>query len=171
MSQYFKIGKFAASHGLNGQLVLAHNLGKKNPPADLRAVFLEETRDNFIPYFVEGITMKNDKELYVKLEGVDNKEVARKLTPKEVWLAAEDFHKYAAKSAPISMLGFDLIDGENNLGEIIEVIEQPHQILCTILYKGKEALIPVHEGNLLKMDSKNRKLFIEIPEGLLEIYG
>jgi 16S rRNA processing protein RimM len=69
------------------------------------------------------------------------------------------------------MLGYDLIDGQTNLGEIIEVIEQPHQILCSILYKGNEALIPIHEGNLLKMDTKNRKVYVEVPEGLLEIYG
>ena len=56
------------------------------------------------------------------------------------------------------------------LSEIIEVIEQPHQVLCTIMYKGKEALIPVHEASLLKLDKKNRKVYLDLPEGLLEIY-
>jgi ribosomal 30S subunit maturation factor RimM len=31
MPQYFKIGKLAASHGLEGDLVLQHSLGKKLP--------------------------------------------------------------------------------------------------------------------------------------------
>lgn len=171
MSQYFKIGKFAASHGLDGTLVLVHSLGKKTALKDLEAVFLQEGKDNFMPYFIEHCSLKNDTEVYVKLEGIDTKETARKLTPKEVWLTAEDFEKFAAKSSPISMLGYDLIDGKNNLGEIIEVLEQPHQILCTIMYNGNEALIPVHEGNLLKMDQKNKKVYVEVPEGLLEIYG
>lgn len=171
MSQYFKIGKFAASYGLGGELVLAHSLGTKTALKDLQALFIEESKDSFMPYFIESTSVKNDQEVYVKLEGIDSKEVARKLTPKEVWMAAGDFKKYAATTAPISMLGYDLIDGETNLGEIIEVIEQPHQILCSILYKGNEALIPVHEGNLIKMDTKNRKVFVEVPEGLLEIYG
>jgi 16S rRNA processing protein RimM len=171
MSQYFKIGKFAASHGLSGELVLVHNLGRKTALKDLEALFIEESKDNFMPYFITATSVKNDAEVYVKLEGIDNKELARKYTPKEVWMAAEDFNKFAAKSAPISMLGYDLIDGETNLGEIIEVIEQPHQILCTIMYKGNEALIPVHENNLLKMDQENRKVYVEVPDGLLEIYG
>ncbi|MFT3980228.1 MAG: ribosome maturation factor RimM [Ferruginibacter sp.] len=169
--QYFKIGKFAASHGLDGRLILVHNLGKKTALKDLETVFIQESKDNFMPYFIENCTAKSDTEVYVKLEGIDTKETARKLTPKEVWLTAEDFDQYAAKSSPISLLGFDLVDGQQNLGEIIEVIEQPHQILCTILYKGNEALIPVHEGNLLKMDQKNKKVFVEVPEGLLDIYG
>jgi len=171
MDQYFKIGKFAASHGLDGTLVLVHSLGKKTALKDLETVFLQESKDNFMPYFIESTSVKNDTEVYIKLEGTDTKETARKLTPKEVWLTAADFEKFAAKSAPISMLGYELIDGKNNLGEIIEVLEQPHQILCTILYNGNEALIPVHEGNLLKMDQKNKKVYVEVPDGLLEIYG
>ncbi|MBC7867508.1 MAG: 16S rRNA processing protein RimM [Gloeobacteraceae cyanobacterium ES-bin-316] len=171
MSQYFKIGKFAASHGLTGELVLVHGLGKKTALKDLEALFIETSKDNFMPYFIESTSVKNDAEVYVKIEGIDTKEVARKFTPKEVWMAAADFDKFAAKTSPISMLGYDLIDGENNLGEIIEVIEQPHQILCAILYKGNEALIPVHEKNLIKMDQKNKKVYVEVPDGLLDIYG
>ncbi|RYY69523.1 MAG: 16S rRNA processing protein RimM [Chitinophagaceae bacterium] len=171
MSQYFKIGKFAASHGLDGTLVLVHSLGKKTALKDLETVFLQESQDNFMPYFIETCSVKNDTEIFVKLESIDNKEIARKLTPKEVWLTREDFEKFASKSSPISMLGYDMIDGNNNLGEIIEVLEQPHQILCTILYKGNEALIPIHGGNLVKMDHKNKKVYVEVPEGLLEIYG
>lgn len=171
MSQYFKIGKFAASHGLKGELVLVHSLGKKTAFKDLEALFIEETKDNFMPYFIEACSVKNDSEVLVKIEGIDTKEVARKLSPKEVWMAADDFNKYAAKTAPISMLGYDLMDGKTNLGEIIEVIEQPHQLLCTILYNGNEALIPVHQNNLVKMDVKNKKVYVDVPDGLLEIYG
>jgi 16S rRNA processing protein RimM len=43
--------------------------------------------------------------------------------------------------------------------------------LCTIMYNGNEALVPIHEANLIKMDDKNKKVYVEIPDGLLEIYG
>ena len=69
------------------------------------------------------------------------------------------------------MLGFHLItDEDEDLGEIIEVIEQPHQILCTILLNGKEALIPIHGESLDKIDQKNRKVYVTLPDGLLDIY-
>ncbi len=32
------------------------------------------------------------------------------------------------------------------------------------------ALIPVHEDSLEQIDKKNRKLFVNLPEGLLDIY-
>ncbi len=123
-----------------------------------------------MPYFIEHPTPKNEAEVFIKLEGIDSKETARKLTPKEAWLLEADFKKFAAKAAPISMLGFHLINEDEDLGEIIEVIEQPHQVLCAILLDGKEALIPIHEESLDKIDQKNRKVFVTLPDGLLDIY-
>ncbi len=170
MSQYFKIGKFVATHGLSGHLVLVHALGKKTDFKGLEAVFIENPKDNFLPYFIRSVVAKTESESFIQLEAADSKETARRFAPKEVWLAAADFEKYAAKESPISMLGFLLIDGATNLGEIVEVIEQPHQVLCAIMYKGNEALIPVHQDNLVKIDQKNKKVYVDVPEGLLEIY-
>ena len=170
MNQYFKIGKLAASHGLNGDIVLQHSLGKKTSLKGLETIFIEEGKDNFMPYFITSASIKNDKEVFIKIEGIDTKEAARKLTPKEAWITEDDFKKFAAKSSPISLLGFHLINEEEDLGEILEVIEQPHQILCSILLDGKEALIPIHDESLDKVDKKNRKVYVILPDGLLDIY-
>ncbi|MBP6431793.1 MAG: 16S rRNA processing protein RimM [Ferruginibacter sp.] len=170
MSQYFKIGKLAASFGLKGEVILQHNLGKKTSLKGLEAIFIEEKKDSFIPYFITNTKIKSHTEVFLQLEGIDNKEIARKLTPKEVWLTEDDFTKFAAKSSPISLLNFTLISEGKEIGEIIEVIEQPHQILCSILINGKEALIPVHDDNLINIDKKNKTVEVDLPEGLLEIY-
>ena len=170
MNNYFKIGKLAATFGLKGELVLQHSLGKKTSLKNLQAIFIEEKTNSFIPYFIESTRIKNDKETYVKLEGMETKESANKLTQKEIWLLEDDFKKFAHKSAPISLLGFTLINKDEELGEVLEVIEQPHQVLCKILLNDKEALIPIHEEFLDKIDKKNRKVFVTLPDGLLEIY-
>ena len=170
MSQYFKIGKFVASYGLAGELLLVHKLGKKTALKGLKTLFLEEGKNSFLPYFIENAVAKNDEEILVKLEGIHSKETAKKITSKEVWLDEKKKKKFVAKAAPISMLGFTLIDGKNNLGEITEVIEQPHQLLCSIMYKNNHAYIPVHEHNLIKVDNEAKKLYVTLPPGLLEIY-
>ena len=170
MNQYFKIGKLAATFGLEGQLVLQHSLGQKNSLKNLETIFLEEKKDSFIPYFISSVKIKSDKELLISIEGIPTKEAAKFLIKKEVWLSENDFKKFAASSAPISFLGFTIVNDKKELGEITEVIEQPHQLLCSILIEGKEALIPIHEDSLEKVDKKNRKLYVNLPDGLLEIY-
>jgi 16S rRNA processing protein RimM len=170
MDNYFKIGKIAATFGVQGQLILEHSLGKKTSLKGLEAIFIEEKKDSFLPYFITGTKIKNEKEIYISLEGLLSKEAAHYLIKKEVWLSESDFKKYAAGAAPISLLGYVIISNDVEIGEVIEVIEQPHQVLCAVMIEGKEALIPVHENSLEKMDKKNRKLYVDLPDGLLDIY-
>ena len=170
MENYFKIGRLVASHGLKGEMVLAHSLGQKSTLKGLETIFVEENKDTFLPYFIRGTKIKNDSDTYISFEGIDSKEATRILIKREVWLNEKDFKKFAAGAAPISLLGYMIIDNGKEIGEVVEVIEQPHQILCKIMLDDKEALIPVHEDSLKKMDNKNRKLFLEIPDGLLDLY-
>jgi len=170
MNQYFKIGKLAATFGVEGQLVLQHNLGKKTSLKGLETIFIEEKKDSFLPYFIASAKIKNDKETFILLEGIQSKEAAHFFVKKEVWLSEKDFKKSAAVAAPISFLGFTIINDKKELGEVIEVIEQPHQVLCAIMIDAKEVLIPIHENSLEKIDKKNRKLFVNLPDGLLDIY-
>lgn len=170
MNEYFKIGKLVATFGTNGQMVLQHTLGRKTSLKGLGTFFIEELNDSFIPYFITSVKIKSDRELFITVEGIDSKEAARFLLKKEVWLAEHDFKKFVASSAPISFLGFMIIENQKELGEILEVIEQPHQVLCRIMIEGKEVLIPVHENSLEKVDKKNKKLYVDLPEGLLDVY-
>lgn len=159
-----------STFGLRGELILKHNLGKKTALKDLRAIFIEQHKNSFIPWFIAETRIRSETEILVRLEGVNVKEEALPLAQKEVWLAEEDFKKYAAKSAPINLLGFDVVDQKQVLGPIKEVIEQPHQLLCKIDYQGKEALIPINESTLRKIDRRNQRVIVQLPEGLLEIY-
>lgn len=170
MNQYFSIGKLVATFGLKGELVLSHSLGKSTGLRSLEVIFLENRKDSFLPYFVREARIKNSEEAYLSLEGIDTKEQARPLTQKEVWLQEADFTRLAGKSRPISLLGFRMINEGEDLGEVVEVIEQPLQVLCKIILQGKEVLIPLHEGTLERIDQANKQVYVILPDGLLDVY-
>jgi 16S rRNA processing protein RimM len=50
------------------------------------------------------------------------------------------------------------------------VIEQPVQILLRIEMEGKEVLVPLNESTLDKIDHKQEKIYVTLPDGLLDIY-
>ncbi len=170
MAEYFKIGKFAGAHGLNGELVLKHMLGGKTSPEGLKIIFIEENKGSFLPWFIQSIRIKNDEELFVKLENVDVRESAVKLVQKSVWLNDSDFRKFADNSSPAKLLGYHIIQQKKILGQVLEVIEQPHQLICRIEINGKEVLVPLNEGTLIKTDHRKKEIHVQLPEGLLEVY-
>ncbi len=168
--EYMSIGKLVASFGVKGDLILQHHLGKKTSLKGLEVLFIEVAKDEMLPYFIQSAKIKSEEEIYLKLEGVDTKEAAGKLRQKEVWLTEEHFQKYSAKSAVISLLGFHLIDEGTDRGAMLEIIEQAHQLLARIDLEGKEALIPLHEKSLQKIDKKKKQVHVILPDGLLDVY-
>lgn len=159
-----------AAFGVKGELILQHTLGKKTALKGVAAVFIEDRKDSFLPWFIENASVKSPDEINLKLEGIDSREAAQKLVQKEVWLPETDFKKLAAKSAPVSLLGYMIVDNKKPLGEILEIIEQPHQLICRIDIQGKEVLIPLNENFLQSIDHKKKTVQVELPEGLLDVY-
>ena len=171
MNEYIHIGRMVASFGLKGELILKHALGKKTMLKGIEAVFIEMNKGSYLPYFVDSSKAKDHEETYVKLEGIDTRESANRITTKNVWLLDTDFRKIADKTSPISLLGYQLIsEDDGNLGPIEEVIEQPHQVLLRISLEGKEALIPLHAETLDGIDHKKKEVHVTLPDGLLDIY-
>lgn len=168
--RYNSIGKIVAAHGIAGELILKHALGERTSLKGLETIFVEERKGELLPYFILGARAKNEQEIYLQLDGLTNREMAQKLVSKECWLPEEDFHRYASPASSISYLGYHIWNGEEDLGEVLEVIEQPHQVLCRIDYHGKEALLPVHQDSLLDVDPRKKIVKVQLPEGLLDIY-
>lgn len=170
MADYFNIGKLAAAFGVHGQLILQHELGKKTGLKGLQTIFTEEAKNSFLPWFIQSVKIKSDNEVYISLEGINTREAAAKLVQKQAWLTEEDFKKFAAKSAPANLLGYTIIDDENVLGPILEVIEQPHQLICRLEIESREVLIPLNDAFLEKIDHRKKQVLVKLPEGLLDIY-
>lgn len=168
---YIQIGKIVATFGVNGELILKHVLGQRSSLKGAKALFIEEVKGSKIPWFIASAAARSMDETLVLLEGLHSKESAHRLIHKKVWLSQEDFSKLAAPKSPIALLGYMVYDGDQALSIVEEVIDQPHQVLLRIDYKGNEALLPLHEESLKSIDHKAKKVFLELPDGLLEIYG
>jgi 16S rRNA processing protein RimM len=171
MNNYVHIGKIVATFGVDGTVILTHALDKKVALKSIEAIFIEMSKGSQLPYFVASSKAKSTEEMYVQLEGIKTKEAAHKFIGKPVWLTEDDFRKLAGKQSAIAMLGYEVVQETEKLGIVTEVIEQPHQILLTINYKGNEAYIPLHAESLEKIDHKKKEIHVILPDGLLELYS
>lgn len=171
MNNYFSIGKLVSVFGLQGEFILKHSLGKKTSLPGVEVLFLEERKNSFIPHFIQKTSSKDHEHVFVKLEGIDTKEAARRFVQIPVYLSEDDFKKQASSSAPLSLLGFTIQDkAQGVLGTVEEVIEMPMQTLAKVTFKGKEVLLPLNEQSLVKVDRKQQIVHVDLPEGLLDIY-
>jgi 16S rRNA processing protein RimM len=169
-NSYRNIGKIVSGFGLKGEMIAQHHLGKKISVSKIKIIFLEQKKDELLPYFIENIRKKGENELYLKLEGIDSKEAASKYIRRDIWMKEVEVQLHTQKSNPIGWVGYSVIDQGRDLGPVLEVIEQPHQVLCRLEINTREVLVPINEQTLDKIDHKAKTLLLTLPDGLLEVY-
>ena len=169
-NSYRNIGKIVSCFGLKGEMIVVHHLGKKIVVSKIKILFLEQKKDELLPYFIEYIRKKGDEEFYLKLEGIDSKESASKFIRRDLWMKEEEVQMHTLKSNPIGWVGYHVLDQNLDLGPILEIIEQPHQVLCRLEINTREVLIPINEQTLEKVDHKSKSVLLTLPDGLLAVY-
>jgi 16S rRNA processing protein RimM len=169
-NSYRNIGKIVSVFGLKGEMIIQHHLGKTIAVSKIKVIFLEQQKEELLPYFVESARKKGEDDLYLKVEGINSKESASKYLRREVWLKEEEVKMHTQKNNPIAWVGYQVIDQGRELGPVLEVIEQPHQVICRLEIDAKEVLIPINEQTLTKIDHKAKTLLLTLPDGLLEVY-
>ncbi len=169
-NSYRNIGKIVSAFGLKGDLIVHHHLGKKVSVTKLKVIFLEGKKQEMLPYFISFAKKKGIDELMLKLEGVDSKEAVSPYLRHDVWIREEEMSWHTSVDNPIGWVGYRVLDQDRDLGSILEIIEQPHQILCRLQMEGKEVLLPVNEQTLRRIDHPAKSLYLALPDGLLEVY-
>jgi 16S rRNA processing protein RimM len=164
------IGTLVATHGLEGSLVLRHALGGRTDFHEVEVFFIETSKEGMLPYFLTEAKVKNSSETFIRFDGVLTPERARGLLKKRVWLPASQARSLTSRNAPISLLGYMVVADGKELCKVLEVIEQPHQILLRGEVTGKEVLLPLNESTLVEIDQVGLKVMLELPDGLLEVY-
>ena len=168
---YQYIGKLATTHGLEGRLVLRHNLEDKGIWNKLPHIFIEIQRESYIPYFIEERKVISHNEVLLKLDEIDSVELARTISGKSVYLEEEVYARLKPKAISGTMVGFTISDKTIGvLGKIEDIFETPGQVLATLHFKGKEVLVPLVEATIIKVDAATRTIYVDLPAGLLDVY-
>lgn len=165
-----RIGKLVATHGTGGDLILAHILGRRGWLQEGTALFVALRRGSQIPFFVTKIKSEKDDELVLHLDETDSPEAARSLVGKDVF-ADEELLAKASQDSPLLWIGFEAIDEKSgSLGPVEDVYQTAQQWLATVRVNGREALLPLVPQTLKKVELKSRKLYLSLPDGLLDVY-
>lgn len=166
----FYVGKIVKTHGLKGEVTLRIDNEQFDEIEELN-YFLLDINDKLIPYFVENITFHSNKS-FVLFQDLKTLEAANQLVGISVYLPLDllpekdgnDFYSH-------EVVGFLVIDEEKGeLGKVEEIIEYPTQSLIQILINGKEVLIPIHDDIIQDVDREEKKIYIEAPNGLIDMY-
>jgi 16S rRNA processing protein RimM len=70
----------------------------------------------------------------------------------------------------LNLEGFIIMDQhKGEIGEILAVIDSTAQTLLEVEYKGEEIYVPLVDQFVVEVDTKNKILKMDLPEGILDL--
>jgi len=166
---YFNLGIITKTFGKNGEVIFFLDVDSPEDYNTLEMVFIE-INQKLIPFFIESIRIKGNYAT-VKLEDVSSPEKAQKFLKLNLFLPTDLLPELPDEKFYFhEIIGFSVEDeNQGNIGIINDILELPEQSLMQILFKEKEILIPIVDEIVTSVDSNNRKVYINSPEGLIDL--
>ncbi len=167
----FHLGYVAKLHGFKGEVSLFLDVTNPTDYSSLDAVFID-INNQLTPFFVTQFKLKQKGFAAVKFEGVDTENDARIILRKDIYLPASILPELeGTKFYDHEIVGFEVIDTEHGvIGIMQQVIDLPANPLFQIQKGDVEILVPIREGVVKDVDRVNKKITIETPPGLVDLY-
>lgn len=168
----FYLGKIAKKFSFKGEVLIYLDTDEPELYENMESVFVEFNK-NLVPFFIENSNLHKNDFLRVKFEDVDNEAEADNLLGCEIYLPLSMLPKLEGNKFYFhEVIGFAIEDKRLGIvGTIQSINDSTAQPLFEVLQNNvTEILIPMIDHFLVEVDRKNKKIIMDLPEGLVEMY-
>ena len=171
INECFYVGKIVKKYSFKGELLIKLDTDEPEQFENLESILIN-LRGNLVPFFIESSQLHKSELLRVKFEEVDTEDDADSLIKSELYLPLSFLPELEGdKFYYHEIIGFKVEDKNfGNVGIISGVNDSTAQALFEIDRNGTEILIPMNDEFIIKVDKPNKTIFVETPEGLIDLY-
>ncbi|KVV13682.1 ribosome maturation factor RimM [Flavobacterium sp. TMP13] len=167
----FYLGKIAKKFSFKGEVLIYLDTDEPELYENLESVFVECNK-HLVPFFIENSSLHKNDFLRVRFEDLTTEEEADGLLNNAVYLPLTTLPKLTGNKFYFhEVIDFEIEDQRLGVfGKIVGVNDTSAQPLFEVLNGEVEILIPMIDQFLVKIDRENKKVIMNLPEGLVEMY-
>lgn len=167
----FYLGKIAKKFSFKGEVLIYLDTDEPELYQDMESVFVD-FGNNLIPYFILSSSMHKGDFLRVQFEDVNSEADADDIIGAEIYLPLSMLPKLEGNKFYFhEVIGWEIEDQRLGVfGKIVSINDTSAQPLFEVLNGNVEILIPMIDQFLVKIDRDNKKVVMDLPEGLVEMY-
>jgi 16S rRNA processing protein RimM len=167
----FYLGKIAKKFSFKGEVLIYLDTDEPEEYQDMESVFVEIGK-NLVPYFITTCSLHKNDFLRVQFEDINNEEDADALIGSEIYLPLSHLTKLEGnKFYYHEVIDFEIEDKTYGVfGRIVSVNDATAQPLFEVLNGEVELLIPMVDHFIIKIDRENKKVIMDLPDGLIQMY-
>ncbi|WP_396173580.1 ribosome maturation factor RimM [Flavobacterium sp.] len=167
----FYLGKIAKKFSFKGEVLVYLDTDEPELYENMESVFVE-FNNNLVPFFIESSSLHKNDFLRVHFEDIDNEEEADNIIGCAIYLPLSMLPKLTGNKFYFhEVIGFEIEDKRIGVfGKIVSINDVSAQPLFEVLNGNVELLIPMIDHFLVEIDRKNKKVIMDLPKGLVEMY-
>lgn len=169
------VGKLLKTHGLKGEL---------NMLLDIDPGYLEEGNPAvldidgiYVPFYADSLRTKGSFSYLVKFDGIDSETEARKLVNKSVFALRDRLKEFMLENYDEEyalyddLIGWTIEDADAGvIGKVVEIdTNTENELFIVETPEGKTVYIPLTEDFIEKMDEEEKRVYMRLPDGLLDL--
>jgi 16S rRNA processing protein RimM len=167
----FYLGKIAKKFSFKGEVLIYLDTDEPKLYENMESVFVDFNK-NLVPFFIENSNLHKNDFLRTQFEDVNNEEEADRILGCEVYLPLTMLPKLEGNKFYFhEVIGFEIEDQRLGVfGKIVSINDTSAQPLFEVINGNVEILVPMIDQFLVKIDRENKKVIMNLPEGLVEMY-
>ncbi|WP_010134972.1 ribosome maturation factor RimM [Ochrovirga pacifica] len=167
----FYLGKIVRKYSFKGQVVIKLDTDEPELYENMESVFVEHGKD-LIPFFITESLLQKGNQLRVRFETIDTEQDADAIMNSGIYLPLAFLPKLKGNQFYFhEIINFTVEDiNYGTFGVIKGVNDTTAQPLFEILKDDVEILIPMVDDFIKKIDRKEKKVILETPPGLIDMY-
>ncbi len=167
----FYLGKIAKKFSFRGEILAYLDTDEPEIYQNLESVFVECNKQ-LVPFFIQKSSLHKNDFLRIRFEDVTNEEEADAIMGNGIYLPLKMLPKLSGNKFYFhEVIGFEIEDQRLGVFGIIQSInDTTAQPLFEVLNGTVEILVPMIDHFLVKIDRENKKVIMNLPEGLVEMY-
>lgn len=167
----FYLGKIAKKFSFKGEVLAYLDTDDPELYENMESVFVE-FNNNLVPFFIESSSLHKNDFLRIRFEDVASEAEADKILGCPLYLPLKMLPKLTGNKFYFhEVIGFAIEDKRLGVFGIIQSVnDSTAQPLFEVLNGEVEILVPMIDKFLVKIDRANKKVVMDLPEGLVEMY-
>ncbi|PZR19763.1 MAG: 16S rRNA processing protein RimM [Flavobacterium psychrophilum] len=167
----FYLGKIAKKFSYKGEVLIWLDTDEPELYENMESVFVEINK-HLVPFFIVTSSLHKGDFLRTRFEDIDSEDDADGIMGKAVYLPLTALPKLDGNRFYFhEIIGFQAEDERlGNIGEIVGVNDNSAQALFEIKKGVIEILVPMIDDFIVKIDRENKKVILNTPEGLVDLY-
>lgn len=162
----YKIGRIGKAHGVKGEVSFQFTDDVFDRTETDYLIL--EVDGLLVPFFMEEYRFRSDNIALVKFCDIDTQQRASELTNCDVWFPRSLTPDDEKVPSLASLVGFDLVEA-NGMGVVGRIAAIDDSTVNLLFELEDGTLIPASDDLIEDIDTANRKIIMNIPEGLLAL--